>query len=46
MSWLEQVPAITLPIGVGYSIERRWAKCAIDLKHPLAWRVVQELGHV
>jgi hypothetical protein len=23
-----------------------WCKFALDIKHPLAWRVVQELGHV
>ena len=47
ISFLEQVPAITRPIGAGYSVEGRWwVKFAIDIKHPLAWRVVQELGHV
>src|SRR5688500_20223324 len=47
LSFLKQVPAIRTPIGSGYSTEGRWwAKFAIDLRHPLAWRVDQELGHV
>jgi len=47
LSFLKQVPAIRTPIGFGYSTEGRWwVKFAIDIRHPLAWRVVQELGHV
>jgi len=47
ISFLERVPAIQSPIGSGYSDEGRWwVKFAIDIAHPLAWRVVQELGHV
>ena len=34
-----------LSTAIGFG-EGRWAKCAIDLKHPLAWRAVQELGQV
>ena len=47
ISFLKQVPAVTTPIGHGYSDAGRWwVKFAIDITHPLAWRVVQELGHV
>lgn len=35
------------PIGYGADDEGRWwVKFALDLRNPLAWNVVQELGHV
>ncbi len=35
------------PIGSGVGEENLWwVKFTIDIAHPLAWRVVQELGHV
>jgi hypothetical protein len=48
ISFLQRVPAIRLPIGAGPGQGETawWVKFAIDLSDPLAWRVVQELGHV
>jgi hypothetical protein len=47
ISFLRQVPAVDSHMGSGYSDGGRWwVKFVIDIKHPLAWRVVQELGHV
>jgi hypothetical protein len=46
-SFLARVPGIRSPIGTGTSEKgRSWVKFAIDIAHPLAWHVVQELGHV
>ena len=44
--YLTKVPEIVLPIGSGTSDEAWWVKFGIDINHSLAWRVVQELGHV
>src|SRR5215510_6024882 len=45
--YLSRVPAISGGIGAGFGEEGYWwVKFAIDITHPLAWRVVQELGHV
>jgi hypothetical protein len=47
IDYLSKVPAITGKIGSGFSNDGCWwVKFAIDIKHPLAWSVVQELGHV
>ncbi len=47
VSFLARVPAIQPPIGTGRDAEGRWwVKFPIDIAHPLAWHVVQELGHV
>src|SRR5579864_3746389 len=47
LDYLTKVPAIVLPIGSGVGDDARWwVKLVIDINHPLAWRVVQELGHV
>lgn len=49
---LERLPAMQLPagrasIGTGAAEDGRWwVKFGLDTAHPLAWRVVQELGHV
>jgi hypothetical protein len=44
---LTRIPAIDGAVGCGVSEDGRWwAKFAIDIDHPLAWNVVQELGHV
>jgi hypothetical protein len=41
---LRTVPAIHDPIGSGVGTEVRWwVKFGIDIAHPLAWNVVQEL---
>lgn len=45
--FLLRVPAIDGPIGTGVTDAGFWwAKFVIDIKHPLAWNVVQEFGHV
>jgi hypothetical protein len=47
VEYLSKVPGITVPIGTGSAEDGRWwVKFAIDVNHRLAWRVVQELGHV
>jgi hypothetical protein len=47
VEYLSKVPGITAPIGTGSSEDGRWwVKFRIDVDHRLAWRVVQELGHV
>ena len=45
-SYLRRVPAVGEAIGTGDEEERWWCKFSLDIGHPLAWRVVQELGHV
>lgn len=52
LAFLERLPAIDLPAGRN-SIGRGrtdaglwWVKFGLDTEHELAWRVVQELGHV
>jgi len=45
--YLARVPAIVQPFGTGIEDDGSWwIKFAIDIDNPLAWRVVQELGHV
>ena len=45
-SHLAKVPAIR-DISTGFSGDGYWwVKFTIDIEHPLAWSVVQELGHV
>jgi hypothetical protein len=45
-SYLRRVPGVR-PLGTGTHPDGLWwAKLAIEIDHPLAWRVVQELGHV
>ncbi len=46
MAFLRRVPGVGPSIGVGSEAEGWWAKFSIDIKHPLAWHVVQEFGHV
>ena len=52
LAFLARLPAISLPAGQD-SIGRGsfddgnwWVKFSLDTDHPLAWRHVQELGHV
>jgi hypothetical protein len=46
-SYLSRMPALVSPFGSGFDESGRWwIKFGIDIDHPLAWRVVQELGHV
>ena len=45
--FLEKVPAIQSSIGTGANDEGFWwVKFQIDIKHKLAWNVVQEFGCV
>src|SRR5215831_3469041 len=47
IEFLSTVPAIDDKIGSGLLAEGGWwVKFAIDIEHPLAWSVVQELGHI
>lgn len=52
LAYVEKLPAIDLPAGrksIGHgSFENGnwWVKFTLDTTHPLAWRHVQELGHV
>ena len=47
VAFLEKVPAVSPRIGSGTSENGLWwVKFAINIGHPLAWRVVQEFGHV
>ena len=44
---LSKVPAIMGTISSGFSSnDLWWVKFTIDIEHPLAWSVIQELGHV
>lgn len=46
-SYLARVPAIVQPFGTGIEDDGSWwIKFGIDIDNPLAWHVVQELGHV
>jgi hypothetical protein len=46
-SYLSQVPALIGEMGSGFLDDGCWwVKFTIDIEHPLAWSVVQELGHV
>ncbi|WP_426491124.1 hypothetical protein [Hymenobacter sp. 102] len=45
--FLEQIPSIVHVAGVETNEAGMWSvKFRIDIQHPLAWHVVQELGHV
>ncbi len=45
--YLSRVPAIVGEMGSGCSDSGHWwVKFTIEIDHPLAWNVVQELGHV
>ncbi len=47
LTYLKRVPAVEGEIDFGGSEEGLWwAKFVIKVEHPLAWRVVQELGYV
>ena len=45
-SFLLQVPAISGTIATGIDEGLWWVKFKINTHHPLAWQVVQEIGHV
>jgi hypothetical protein len=47
IEYLRRVPGISHAIGKGHFENGNWwLKFAIDIAHPLAWNVVQELGCV
>jgi hypothetical protein len=46
LRYLGRVPGIEGAIGRGSENRGWWVKFGIDVFDPLAWRVVQELGHV
>jgi hypothetical protein len=46
-AFLKRVPGIKFPLGKGKGEGGRWwVKFAIDIRHKLAWNVVQEFGCV
>jgi len=45
-NFLERIPAIQKPISSGAFDGLWWVKFSINIKHDLAWNVVQELGHI
>jgi len=46
-NYMSKIPGIKPGIGKGQFEEGLWwIKFQIDITHPLAWSVVQELGHV
>lgn len=47
LAYLRRVPGISGSIGHGrFEHGTWWVKFSIDIDHPLAWQVVQEMGHV
>ena len=45
--YLLKIPSIQGPISQGSNEEGMWwVKFSIDIEHPLAWNVVQELGYI
>ena len=45
--FITKIPAVKTEIAKGtYDNGVWWMKFAIDIQHPLAWKVVQELAHV
>ena len=46
-AFLTLLPGVATPFGHGYEPDGQWwVKFSIDIDNPLAWHVVQELGHV
>ena len=46
-NFLRQIPAVRPHFGTGEYEPGLWyIKFRLDLRHPLAWQVVQEIGHV
>jgi hypothetical protein len=46
LQFLKTVPAVSQRMGSGSEGGLWWVKLVIDIDHPLAWRVVQEFGHI
>ena len=46
-NYLSKIPGVEGAMGSGFSDDGDWwVKFTINIDHPLAWNVVQELGHV
>lgn len=45
-TYMERIPAVQVVSTSELFEPRWWLKFNIDIHHPLAWHVVQELGHV
>jgi hypothetical protein len=47
VAFIKRIPSVQGSIGNGVlGDDGWWVKFVIDISHPLAWRTVQELGHV
>ncbi len=47
VAFLQRIPALKANIGAGQDAEGLWwVKFQLDIRHPLAWHVVQELSCV
>lgn len=47
LAYLKRVPAVQQPVATGkFGDKNWWVKFSLDIKHPLAWNVVQEFGFV
>ncbi len=46
VEFLERTPAVSGQIRTGSGPDSWWVQFTIDIEHPLAWHVVQELGSV
>lgn len=46
VEFLEKIPGMKKPIAFGGDEKIWWLKFGLDIKHPLIWNVVQELGHI
>lgn len=47
LAFLKKVPSVHPSLGHGREESGAWwVKLSLDIDHPLAWNVVQELGHV
>jgi len=45
--YMEKIPSIKRGIGTGeFDNGLWWVKFQIDIEHPLAWNVIQELGNI
>ena len=45
-NYLTLIPSVHESMGTGSDDDTWWIKFSIDIEHPLAWNVVQEIGHV
>jgi hypothetical protein len=47
VAFIKRIPCVQGSVGSGVlGDDGWWVKFGIDISHPLAWRTVQELGHV